>query len=70
MRAVRFLKKTAIPGGPLYHPGEVVELKDEVATSVIRFGHGEYLEHSSLLDPEPGIVVDAPLEVSPRRPRK
>jgi len=66
VRFVKFLRKTAIPGGPLYHPGEVIELKDEVALSVIRFGHGEYLERVTS-PPEP---ESAPPEASSRRPRK
>ena len=35
---VRFARKVALPGGPLYHPGEVADLSEESARLVLGLG--------------------------------
>jgi len=44
MRTVRFVQKTSVPGGPLYHPGEVAELTDWLAERAVCAGNAEPIE--------------------------
>ena len=44
MPAVRFLRKTSVPGGPLYHQGEVADLVEMIAARAVSSGNAERVQ--------------------------